>query len=320
MRYKVIALYKFTTIASPAALKKELFFLCDEHKIGGTMIIAHEGINGTIAGKEEDVKLLEDRLLGDPIFAGIEMKSSYAETQPFYRIRISIKPEIVTMGLPEINPAEQQGGEYVDPQDWNEILQNPDCVVIDTRNDYEISIGTFQNAVNPNTKSFKEFPKYIEDTLGNNRHKPIAMYCTGGIRCEKASSYLKKEGFEKVYQLKGGILKYLEEVEQDKSMWNGECFVFDQRVSVVHGLEKGNTVLCRSCRHPLKPEELISSDYQEGVACPYCISTLTEEKIQSAKERMLQIRLAQERNSSHLGYQHPSHALKKKKLIEQLDS
>jgi UPF0176 protein len=298
--FVVAALYKFAPLKDLPALQDMLQQLCDGHDICGTLLIAHEGINGTIAGSRAGIDAVLHHLRRLPGLQDLEHKESFAQTQPFYRMKVRIKKEIVTIGLPEVDPNETVGT-YLNPREWDEVISDPETVVIDTRNDYEIKIGTFKNAVNPQTETFREFPAYVQEKLDPARHKKVAMFCTGGIRCEKASAYMKKLGFENVYHLKGGILKYLEETPAEQSLWDGECFVFDQRVSVGHGLALGHYILCPSCRHPVGESERASGKYEEGVSCPHCHDSLTPEKRAAARERHKQVRLAEARGEAHIG-------------------
>jgi UPF0176 protein len=281
--FKIVALYKFALIEDPVKLKEELISLCGQLSISGTLILAEEGINGTVAGSELNANVLIDRFLNDPLFKGMEIKYSFADEQPFYRMRISIKKEIVTMGCSNINPNGEHQGTYVDPEEWNDVISDPEMIIIDTRNNYEFNIGTFKNALNPNTENFGEFPQYVSDNLDPNKHKKIAMFCTGGIRCEKASTYLIQQGFDTVYNLRGGILRYMENVKQQDSRYDGECFVFDNRVSVTHGLRQGTCLFCRGCRAPLPLSQLV------GDACPQCLVPLPVDQVLAARERREQL-------------------------------
>ncbi|RYH21209.1 rhodanese-related sulfurtransferase [archaeon] len=265
---KVVALFHFHDIEDVDALKDHLESLTDQHGIQGMLILATEGINGTIAAEEAIMDVFLTTFLSDPRFVGAEIKFSSAETQPFYRMRISIRKEIVTMGVQDFKRRDCPEVVMVNPHEWNEILKQEDVIIVDTRNDYEVKLGTFQNAVDPKTSNFREFPAFVANQL-TDKSKPVAMFCTGGIRCEKAASYLAQQGFSRVYNLKGGILKYLEEVGEDESLWQGECFVFDQRVSVTHGLKQGHCELCRGCRQPLMPEETQDEHFKRGVHCRY---------------------------------------------------
>jgi UPF0176 protein len=300
----VTALYHFVNIDQFHSFQQPILDFCQKKQIKGTLLLAQEGINGTIAGLAQSIKDFHQFIENDPLFDGafkaLDHKESWAESNPFYRMKVKLKKEIVTLGVPGISP-KKHVGQYVDPQDWNALISDPETVVIDTRNDYEYDIGTFKNALNPNTKTFREFPEYVKKNLDPKTTKKVAMFCTGGIRCEKATSYLLDEGFEEVYHLKGGILKYLEHVPKVESLWDGECFVFDQRVSVTHGLEEGIYDQCYACRHPLSPEELLSPLYQKGQSCLYCHDQLSEEKKAALKERQKQIELAKARGEIHIG-------------------
>ena len=278
MSYLIATFYKFVTISNLEAIRAQILTWCQQRDIKGTVILAEEGINGTIAGSSDAIASILTFLRSLPGLADLEHKESISEKLPFARLKVKIKPEIVTLGLPAVNPT-RQVGTYVEPQDWNQIISDPEVVVIDTRNDYEVEIGTFQEAKNPNTESFREFPEYVEQNLDPQQHPKVAMFCTGGIRCEKASSYLLSQGFEEVYHLKGGILKYLENVSPQESLWEGECFVFDERVAVKEGLELGSHELCYACGHPIAQADKDSPQYEANISCPYCYEQLTPEKI-----------------------------------------
>lgn len=298
--FVVAALYKFAPLQNLETLQDDIQNACVKNNICGTLLLAHEGINGTIAGSREGIDNILHHLRRLPGLQDLEHKESHADAQPFYRMKVRIKKEIVTIGIPEVDPNEVVGT-YLNPEEWNNVISDPDVVVIDTRNDYEIKIGTFKNAINPKTETFREFPQYVQDHYDPQKNKKVAMFCTGGIRCEKASAYMKKLGFEEVYHLKGGILKYLEDMPKEKSLWEGECFVFDQRVSVGHGLELGKYILCPSCRHPVGHADMQSDKYEEGVSCPNCHDSLTPERRAASRERQKQIKLAQERGETHIG-------------------
>ncbi|WNZ26139.1 rhodanese-related sulfurtransferase [Leptolyngbya sp. NK1-12] len=272
----VATFYKFVRLPDCAEIQPTLLQHCTEQNIRGTILLAAEGINGTIAGTREAVDQVLAYLRSDARLADLEAKESFAPTMPFERLKIRLKREIVTLGVP-VDPNEQVGT-YVEPQDWNALISDPDVIVIDTRNQYEVKIGSFKGAQNPGTRSFREFPDYVRQTLDPTKHQKVAMFCTGGIRCEKASAYLLAQGFQQVYHLKGGILKYLEAVPTAESLWQGECFVFDQRVAVQHGLEPGNHEMCVSCGHPIAEADKASPYYEEGISCPYCFEDLTPEK------------------------------------------
>ncbi len=300
-KFIVAALYKFAPLADTAAMRKEIARACKEKGICGSLLLAQEGINGTIAGPRQGINALLGFLRSYPPLRDLEHKESFAEDAPFHRMKVRLKKEIVTIGIPEVNPNETVGT-YLNPEEWNKVIADPDTILIDTRNDYEVEIGTFRGALNPQTETFREFPAYVQRRFGNQKHKKVAMFCTGGIRCEKASSYMKKMGFDEVYHLKGGILKYLEETPREKSLWEGECFVFDQRVSVGHGLALGSYGLCPSCRYPVSQDAQKSDKYIEGVACPHCHDTLSDEKKAAAAERHRQMKLAAARGEKHIGF------------------
>lgn len=296
----VVAMYKFVHLPDFRKLRESLLTICKKSGIKGTILLAEEGINGTIAGFRKDIDSLIHELRKDPRFVDLEFKLSFVDSMPFYRMKVKLKKEIVTMGIPEINPV-HRNGKRLGVKDWNELISDPDVLVIDTRNQYEYNIGTFKNAVSPGTNSFREFPEYVKKKLSPHKDKKIAMFCTGGIRCEKATSYLLGQGFEEVYHLKGGILKYLEDVKPEENLWEGECFVFDGRVAVDEKLEKGLHEMCFACRRPVSPEDKKSSKYEEGISCPSCYDCLTEKKRAGLRERQYQIKLAEERNDQHIG-------------------
>ncbi len=298
--WRVAALYHFTKVEDHARLREPLQRLCEESGVCGTLLIAHEGINGTIAGPDAGIDAVLAFLRAQPEFAALEHKESRASGKPFMRMKVKLKKEIVTMGVETVDPT-RVVGTYVDPADWNALISDPDTIVIDTRNDYETAIGTFRGAVDPGIRTFREFPDWVranEDLRGKPR---IAMFCTGGIRCEKATAFMKEEGFGEVYHLKGGILKYLEEVPAEESLWDGACFVFDERVSVVHGLREGDHRLCRACRAPLTAEAMASPLYEAGVSCPACHEVRSEDDRKRFREREKQARLAHERGQRHMG-------------------
>lgn len=291
----VAALYQFKEVASPKDIQQALRELCHTHRTKGTLILAPEGINGTVAGSREAIDHLKALLA--IYFEGLEYKESPTETMPFRRMKIPIKREIVTLGDPTVSPTRQKGT-YVNAEDWNALVSDPDVLVLDTRNDYEVQIGTFRHAVNPQTRSFKEFPNFAKSLP---KSKKVAMFCTGGIRCEKASSYMLSQGFEEVYHLKGGILKYLEIIPPEQSLWEGQCFVFDGRIALKPGLAQGTFEQCYGCRRPLSQEDKTSPFYERGVSCPLCYSVLPEKKKQGARERQRQEDLAIKRGYSHIG-------------------
>jgi UPF0176 protein len=298
------AFYHFITLDNIKSLKTIIQDYCDNKSLKGTILLAHEGINGTISGKKDDIlrfhKFIKNDQKFSDVFKNLEYKSSWSNENPFYRMKVRLKKEIVALGIPEVSPTVNVG-KYVKPEDWNDLINDPEIILIDTRNNYEVDIGTFKNAINPKTTSFRELPQYIKKNLSPKKNKKIAMFCTGGIRCEKASSYMIEEGFEEVYHLQGGILKYLEEVPKKKSLWQGECFVFDQRVAVTNELKKGQYSQCYACRHPLSSQEMKSNHYNEGISCSYCIRKTSEVKKNNLKERQKQISLAKTRGEEHIG-------------------
>lgn len=296
----ICALYKFVKLDDHESLRQPLLDLMTEHDVRGTLLLAAEGINGTVAGSRTAIDALLAFLKSDSRLVDLDSKESFDETNPFYRTKVRLKKEIVTMGVEGIDPL-RSVGTYVDPDHWNELISDPDTVLIDTRNDYEIGIGTFRNAINPRTGSFREFPSFVEKNLDPDKHRKVAMFCTGGIRCEKSTAYLKELGFENVYHLKGGILKYLEKVPAEESLWDGECFVFDNRISVAHGLDKGQYDQCHACRMPITEADKRSEFYEEGVSCPHCHDRYSDERKERFKERERQIRLARERGEEHIG-------------------
>ena len=299
--YTVAALYHFTRFDDPAALQGPLLDLCKSQAISGTLLLAKEGINGTIAGSRAGIDAVIAHIQSLPGCADFEWKESTASVPPFHRMKVRLKREIVTMGQPDVDPIANGTGHYVDPADWNELISAPDVAVIDTRNDYEVAIGTFDGAIDPLTKSFGEFPAWWEENKHRFHNKRIAMFCTGGIRCEKSTNFLMGQGVEDVYHLKGGILKYLEEVPQEQSKWDGECFVFDARVSVGHELKEGPHILCYACRRPILPEDRNRAEFEEGVACHQCAHETTEEDKTRFRERQKQIALAKKRGTHHIG-------------------
>lgn len=298
--FTVAALYHFTRFEDPAALQGPLLDLCKSRDITGTLLLAGEGINGTIAGDRAGIDAVLAHIHALPGCADLEWKESTATTPPFHRMKVRLKREIVTMGQPDVDPVACVGN-YVDAADWNELISAPDVAVIDTRNDYEVAIGTFDGAIDPQTKSFGEFPAWWEENKHRFHNKKIAMFCTGGIRCEKSTNYLMGQGVDEVYHLKGGILKYLEEVPQERSKWDGECFVFDARVSVGHGLEEGPHILCHACRRPLMPEDRNHPAFEQGVACHQCVDETTAEDKGRFRERQKQMQLAKARGTHHIG-------------------
>jgi len=297
--FLVAALYKFVRLPHFEALQQPLLDTCEANGVKGTLLLADEGINGTIAGPESGVRKLLDFMHSHDEFKDLIHKESWASEMPFLRMKVRLKKEIVTMGVPGTDP-NAIVGTYVKPQSWNALISDPDVVLVDTRNDYEVEIGTFKGAVDPKTTNFRDFPAWAAENKDILKKPKIAMFCTGGIRCEKSTAYMKSQGYEEVYHLEGGILKYLEEIPKEESLWEGECFVFDSRISVGHGLEEGEYDQCYGCRWPITEEDKQSSKYEKGVSCPRCHGTLSTEKKAAAKERQKQIDLARERNEDHL--------------------
>ena len=296
----VCALYKFVSLDNFQDLRQPLQEVMAAHQVRGTLLLADEGINGTIAGTRSGIDAVLDWLRSDPRLADIDHKESYTDSLPFNRAKVKLKKEIVTLGIPGIDP-KRVVGTYIDPSDWNQLISDPDVILVDTRNDYEFKVGTFKNAINPNTESFRDFPKYVRDNLDPAKHKKIAMFCTGGIRCEKSTAYLKEQGFDEVYHLKGGILKYLEVVPAQETLWEGECFVFDERVTVNLQLEKGNYDQCNACRLPITEADKASDLYQQGVSCPHCYDKATTAQKTRFMEREKQMELARLRGEAHIG-------------------
>jgi UPF0176 protein len=306
------ALYKFVELPDFAELQAPLLACCEAHGVKGTLLLASEGINGTIAGLPDGVHAVLAFLRQDPRLATLEHKEAWADKLPFHRMKVRLKREIVTLGIPDVHPA-LMAGQYVKPADWNQLLDDPDVVLVDTRNDYEVAIGTFKGAINPATRSFSELPGWVEQEMADggklaaaDGKKPkVAMFCTGGIRCEKSTALLRARGFDEVYHLEGGILKYLETVPEAQSRWQGECFVFDERVSVGHGLHAGHFTLCRACREPLSASDRASPLFELGVSCARCHGTTTEEQKQGYRERERQVELAEARQQAHIGVRQP---------------
>ena len=296
----VCALYRFVRIEDPSALQLQLLELLKTHTIKGTLLVAAEGINGTVAGSREAIDILRCWLKEDERFRDISFKESQAFDNPFLRTRVKLKKEIVAMGIEDIDPS-HLAGTYVKAEDWNELISSPDVITIDTRNEYEVEVGSFKYAVNPKTSSFREFPKYIASHLDKSRNKKIAMFCTGGIRCEKSSAYLKSLGYENVYHLEGGILNYLEKTDAANSLWQGECFVFDDRVTVGQDLEPGSYDQCHACRTPISNIDKDNEAYEKGVSCPHCRNQKSDADRERFRERELQMRLAESRGEAHIG-------------------
>ncbi|WP_299789268.1 rhodanese-related sulfurtransferase [uncultured Shewanella sp.] len=296
----VCALYKFVSLPRFESIQKPLLALMEESGVKGTLLLASEGINGTVAGERVAIDRLLLWLNQQPGLDNLVYKCSFDEQMPFYRTKVKLKKEIVTMGVEGIDPLKVVGT-YVKPKDWNELISDPDVLLVDTRNKYEVQIGTFKNAVNPETDTFREFPDYVKAHLDPSKHKKVAMFCTGGIRCEKSTAYLKEQGFDEVYHLEGGVLKYLEEIKQEQSMWEGECFVFDNRVAVNHSLEKGTYDQCNACRMPITEADKESAAFVQGVSCPHCIESTSDKQRRRFEERERQLLLAAERGEAHIG-------------------
>ncbi len=310
-QYVVCALYKFVSLPNYKEIRQPLLNTMEQHNVRGTLLLAEEGINGTVAAKREGIDALLAWLDKQPGLDNIVSKESFDDECPFYRTKVKLKKEIVTMGVQGIDP-KKVVGTYVKPKDWNALISDPDVVLVDTRNDYEIEIGTFENAVDPKTKTFREFPQWAEQNLDPSKNKKVAMFCTGGIRCEKSTAYMKEQGFEEVYHLEGGILKYLEEVPKEDTMWKGECFVFDNRVAVDHDLNKGSYDQCHACRMPITEEEKQLEAYQEGLSCHHCIDSVSDEQRERFAERQKQIELAKARGEGHIGNEAQEAIIKRK--------
>lgn len=290
----VAALYHFASLSDFRERRQPLRQRCDELGIRGTLLLAEEGINGTISGSRDGIDAILAFIRSDERLLALEHKESFTDTHPFRRMKVRLKKEIVTLGVPGVDP-NRLVGTYVEPEDWNALISDPDVVLIDTRNGYEVALGTFRQAVDPETQSFREFPEFVRANYSPAKNRKVAMFCTGGIRCEKASSFMLGEGYPEVYHLKGGILKYLEKVKPEESLWEGECFVFDHRVGVTHGLAEGDSEMCFGCGYPVKPAERDLPEYEEGVSCQHCVATLSEDRKSRLRERMHQILLARTR-------------------------
>tara|TARA_R110001592_G_scaffold50620_6_gene156446 strand:+ start:1671 stop:2621 length:951 start_codon:yes stop_codon:yes gene_type:complete len=304
-QFVVAALYKFVSLPDYHEMREPLLDVCLQAGVKGTILLAAEGVNGTIAGSRQGVDTVLSYMRADSRLADLSHKESFDKSQPFYRTKVKLKKEIVTMGVDGIDPNDVVGS-YVKPADWNALISDPEVLLIDTRNDYEVEIGSFRGAVDPKTTSFREFPDYVREHYDPQKHKKVAMFCTGGIRCEKASAFMKHEGFEEVYHLEGGILKYLEEVPEPESLWQGECFVFDNRVSVTHGLASGEHDLCHGCRRPINSMDKQSDCYEAGVTCPACFDVVTEDQKKRFRDRQKQVELARLRNEDHVGAAPPA--------------
>ena len=298
---KVASFYRFLDLDEPLAFRDELQPLCENHELRGTVLVASEGFNGSLSGDAEAIRAvfgwIEQRL---DLAEKIEARWNDVAEVPFRRMRVRLKKEIVALGRPDILP-HKKTGTYVPPEDWNRLIENPDVLVIDTRNHYEFEVGTFPRAVDPGTDSFRQFPDFAHELAETSRDRPLAMFCTGGIRCEKATALMLELGFEEVYHLQGGILKYLEDVPAGENRWSGECFVFDTRVAVDRDLAEGGYVQCHACRRPLSTQDLASPDYREGISCPKCINELDADREARLEERHKQVALAAERGDTHIG-------------------
>ena len=298
--WRVAALYAFAPLPDYQALKPPLAGMCGHLGLCGTLLLASEGINGTVAGSHSAIDDIIAYLRADPRLADMDVKYSTATERPFHRMKVRLKKEIVTLGVPGVDP-NRTVGTYVEPEDWNALITDPDVTLIDTRNAFEVGLGTFEGAIDPQTESFRDFPAWVEANRQQLSTSKVAMFCTGGIRCEKASSWMLENGFDDVYHLKGGILRYLEMQPKSESLWKGECFVFDQRVAVGHGLAESSVKQCFSCRMPLTDAELSADAYEEGVSCPYCAETLTEDRKSRLRERQKQVELASRKGEMHVG-------------------
>ena len=305
MEQKVITFYKFAEFPDHAQWKQKLEKIGEREQISGTLILANEGINATLSGSPHGLDQFLVFICKDERFSDLPIRSMMTPRSTFYRLRILVRPEIVTLGDPSILPS-NGSGKYVEPEAWNDLISQPDIEVIDVRNDYEVEIGSFEGAINPETQTFGQWADFVDQRWGDSRKKKVAMFCTGGIRCEKASAHLVQNGFDEVYHLKGGILNYLEKVSPEQSKWRGECFVFDHRVSVVHGLADGTTELCFSCRWPLAEDDYQSPEFEAGVSCPRCASKLSPERKEGLRERQRQMALARKRKTKHIGGKMPN--------------
>ena len=299
-QYVTCALYKFVALPNYSSIRHPLLKVMTDNKVFGTLLLASEGINGTISSTREGIDAVLSWLDQQPGLDNIDTKESWDTEIPFYRTKVKLKKEIVTMGVEGIDP-KQVVGTYVKPKDWNDLISDPDVVLVDTRNDYEVEIGTFKGAIDPQTTSFREFPRWAKDNLDPGKNKKVAMFCTGGIRCEKSTAYMKEQGFDEVYHLQGGILKYLEQVPQEQTLWQGECFVFDNRVAVDHDLKRGSYDQCHACRMPITEQEKTLETYREGLSCHHCFGTVSEEQKQRFAQRQKQVQLAKARGEDHIG-------------------
>ena len=301
--YSIAALYKFSTIINPEELQNTIRIKFKEFSIYGTILVGEEGLNGTISGNDKNLKLAINFISSIKGFSDLDIKYSVSEINPFVRLKVKLKKEIVTIGDESIDP-NRVVGKYIEPEDWNALISDENTILIDTRNNYECSIGTFKNAINPNTVKFRDFPSWIDEqnfSEEEKKDKKFAMFCTGGIRCEKASSLMLDKGFQNVSHLKGGILNYFQKIDKNESMWNGECFVFDDRVSVTHDLTEGSYDMCHGCRMPITDKDKLTKEYIRGVACPFCYNKKTPEQKARYMSRQKQVDLAKKRNQKHIG-------------------
>jgi UPF0176 protein len=298
--FTICALYKFVRLDDFEQISPRLRDILSSLEVKGTILLAMEGINGTISGTQSSIDSVLKYLRMDERLSNLECKLSYSERSPFKRLKVKLKKEIVTMGVSNIDPLSSVGT-YIAPKDWNDLISDPELVLIDTRNNYEYEIGSFKGAINPSTETFREFPSYTKNNLERYRGKKIAMFCTGGIRCEKSTAYLKSQGFDEVYHLQGGILKYLEEMDESESLWQGECFVFDDRVAVKHKLEQGKYDQCHACRYPITDEDKEHPNYEKGVSCPRCYGSRSVPQLSRYRERERQVQLAKSRGEEHIG-------------------
>ena len=312
----VCALYRFVRLDDFRTLRGPLLTVLTDNGIQGTLLLAREGINGTVAGSRTAIDALLEWLQRDARLDGIDHKESVTGEMPFRRCRVKLKREIVTLGVPGIDPA-RDVGRYVEPAEWNALISDPDVLLVDTRNDYEVRVGTFRDALNPQTTTFREFPEFVSTRLDPARHRKVAMFCTGGIRCEKSTAFLKQQGFDEVYHLKGGILRYLEEIDEKDSLWEGECFVFDERITVNHRLEPGQYSQCNACRMPINADDMASETYEPGVSCRHCHAELTPARKAALRERDKQVRLARQRGEAHLGDAAAANARRKRAAKQQ---
>lgn len=301
--YSIAALYKFSTIINPEELQNTIRIKLKEFSIYGTILVGEEGLNGTISGNDNNLKLAINFISSIKGFSDLDIKYSRSEINPFVRLKVKLKKEIVTIGDESIDP-NRVVGKYIEPEDWNELISDENTILIDTRNNYECSIGTFKNAINPNTVKFRDFPSWVDEqnfSEEEKKDKKFAMFCTGGIRCEKASSLMLDKGFQNVSHLKGGILNYFKKIDKNESMWNGECFVFDDRVSVTHDLTEGSYDMCHGCRMPITDKDKLAKEFIRGVACPSCFNKKTSEQKARYMSRQKQVDLAKKRNQKHIG-------------------